>query len=275
MSVENIVTELPQSISIPSKNPTFSFTICTVVTSLPEYEEMRASFKNNGFTSSNSNFLYADNSDGNVFDAFSAYNIFLQKATAPYVILCHQDVLILEDGFQKLCELLDELNLNCPNWGLCGNAGAAEGGRLSIRITDPNTPNNSEGGPFPAKVISLDENFIVVRKDANLALSHDVSGFHLYGTDLCIIADFLGKTAYVINFHLLHKSGGKITEDFYDIRNHLILKYRRAMRSRWIETTTKKPFFISGMSAYYRVSLIVRAASWRLRHLFHKIIGSS
>ncbi len=59
---------------------------------------------------------------------------------------------------------------------------------------------------LPIRVGSLDENFIVVKRQANLALSHDMSGFHLYGTDLCIIADILGRTSYVVDFHLCHKA---------------------------------------------------------------------
>ena len=56
-------------------------------------------------------------------------------------------------------------------------------------------------GELPAKVHTLDENFIVVRRAANLSLSHDLDGFHLYGTDLCLIADVLGGNRYVIDFH--------------------------------------------------------------------------
>ena len=55
-------------------------------------------------------------------------------------------------------------------------------------------------GELPAKVHTVDENFIVVRRATNLSLSHDLDGFHLYGTDLCVIADILGGNCYVIDF---------------------------------------------------------------------------
>ena len=103
-------------------------------------------------------------------------------------------------------------------------------------------------GPLPAKVSALDENFIVVRREANLALSNDLEGFHFYGADLCIVADFLGRTAYVVDFHLRHKSGGKPDAAFYRMRKQVARKYRRAMRPRWVITTVTN-LVISGSSA--------------------------
>jgi hypothetical protein len=120
--------------------------------------------------------------------------------------LCHQDILLLEDGRTELEQRLNDLTAHDPEWALCGNAGGVSSTRLAIRISDPYGEN--QFSPFPARVTALDENFIVIRRQANLALSHDLSGFHFYGADLCMIADFLGRSAYVIDFHLRHKSAG-------------------------------------------------------------------
>jgi hypothetical protein len=95
-------------------------------------------------------------------------------------------------------------------------------------------------------VQALDENFMIVRRSANLALSHDLQGFHLYGTDMCLIADVLGRSLYVIDFHLRHKSGGVLDKSFFEIRERLIRKYRVAFRSRWV-TTPCTSQFISGV----------------------------
>ncbi len=246
------------------------FTVCTIVTNLNEYAAMRTSFVEHGFTNENTSFSFADNSNGNEFDAFEAYNIFLVEARSKYIILCHQDILLLQDGFYELLVRLHELDTRFPSWGLCGNAGAGQNGVLSVRISDPHVQDNAEGGPFPACVVALDENFIVVRRDANLAVSHDMSGFHLYGADLCIIANLLGRTAYVIDFHLLHKSGGKLDNSFYDTRNRIVAKYRRAMRPRWIEVTTRQPFFISGSPLSYPLAKLNRAFAWRVKRVLDK-----
>jgi hypothetical protein len=238
------------------------FSICTLVTDLAEYAEMVESFRRGGFDGPDCEFLYLDNSAGNAFDAFAGYNLFLTRAVGDHVILCHQDILLLEDGRTALEGRLAELDSLDPAWALCGNAGAAVDGSLAVRITDPHGADQSRGR-FPARAVALDENFIVVRRGSNVALSHNLGGFHLYGADLCIVADLLGRTAYVIDFHLHHKSGGNIDSRFYAARSALIAKYRRAFRPRWIRTTCTT-FLVSG------APVLGRILSGRLGRLFRR-----
>ncbi|HET9640830.1 MAG TPA: hypothetical protein VFP12_16675 [Allosphingosinicella sp.] len=238
------------------------FSICTLVTDLDEYAEMVESFSKGGFEGADCEFLYLDNSKSNAFDAFAGYNLFLTRASGDYLILCHQDILLLEQGRSALEKRLAELDELDPAWALCGNAGGVAGGKLAIRISDPHGADQSTGD-FPARAAALDENFIVVRRDSNLALSHDLGGFHLYGADLCIVADMLGRTAYVIDFHLRHKSGGRTDANFYAARRAAIAKYRRALRSRWIRTTCTT-FLVSG------TPLLGRILSTRLGRLFRR-----
>jgi hypothetical protein len=238
------------------------FSICTLVTNLEEYSEMIGTFRERGFGGADCEFLYLDNSRSNAFDAFAGYNLFLTRAAGDYLILCHQDILLLEQGRPALEEKLAELDSLDPAWALCGNAGWSADGIPAVRITDPYGANQT-WGTFPAQVVSLDENFIVARRDANLALSHDLSGFHLYGADLCIVADMLGRSAYVIDFHLHHKSAGNTDSNFYAGRRAAIAKYRRAFRTRWIRTTCTN-FWVSG------TPLLGRALSTRLGRLFRR-----
>ena len=212
------------------------YSICTLVTDLQEYREMVRSLESGGFGPRDCEYLYVDNSQGNTADAFAGYNLFLTHAQGRYIILCHQDILLLEDGRARLDARLEELDGIDPAWAICGNAGATGDGALVIRITDPHGKDQARGS-FPTRVMALDENFIVVRRDANLALSHDLEGFHLYGADLCIIADILGRSAYVVDFHLHHKSGGVPNSGFYQMRLAMMRKYARALRPRWIRTT--------------------------------------
>ena len=69
---------------------------------------------------------------------------------------------------------------------------------------------------------ALDKNFLVVRRDANLAVSADLKGFHLHGTDICIVARLLGYTAYVVDFQLRHVSSGASTYEpgFAELPQH-------------------------------------------------------
>ena len=75
----------------------------------------------------------------------------------------------------------------------------------------------------------LDENFIMVRAAVNLSLSGDLSGFHLYGTDLCAVASFLGYTAYVVDFHLRHERRDVIDDAFARAATGFVHKYARTM----------------------------------------------
>lgn len=218
------------------------FSICTLVTNLEEYAKMRESFRNAGFT--DTEFLYVDNSQGNKYDAYEAGNLFLSKASGEYVIICHQDILLKYDSINKLRECLDELEKLDNNWAIAGNAGYTNMAQKAIRITDPYGENQYIGS-LPQQVRTLDENFILIKKSANLCLSHDLKGFHLYATDLCQIAYMLGWNAYVIDFHLYHKSGGNADQRFVDAVNAFRIKYTKALKPVFLRTPVTK-IYISG-----------------------------
>ncbi|MBY0440526.1 MAG: hypothetical protein K2Q25_00030 [Mycobacteriaceae bacterium] len=257
------------ALSEPTAQARPRFSICTLVTRHNEYAEMVQSFVDHGFSPTDCEYFYIDNSESNQFDAFRGYNLFLTEARGDFIILCHQDILLLEDGRTELEQQLAELTNRDPEWALCGNAGGISFNHLAIRITDRYGTDQARGH-FPARTTALDENFIVIRRDANLAVSHDLDGFHLYGADLCIIADFLGRSAWVIDFHLLHKGIGQADANFYSVRKNVSRKYRRAFRSRWVITTVTY-FFLSGSPA------LSRLLTWRAlgipRHLADRVRG--
>ena len=67
------------------------FSICTIVNNQEEYNLMKESFIKKNFTS-NTEFLIADNTAGNNFNAYTAIKRFLQDADGQYLIIVHQDV---------------------------------------------------------------------------------------------------------------------------------------------------------------------------------------
>ena len=249
-----------RDVSAPER-PALAYTFGTLVTSLDEYRAMVAAFVAKGFGTDDCEFLYVDNADGNRCDAFTAYNRFLQQARGRYVVLCHQDIEPLDDDRACLDARLDDLTRRDAHWGLCGNAGAKADGGLVFRLTHGRGDRLDEGGPFPVRVISLDENFIVARREANLALSRDLSGFHWYGSDLCVVADVLGWNAWVIDFHLFHKSTGKLSDDFRARGVAFREKYARAFRPRWQFVPMSQPVFLSAS----RLRTLVARAGHRLR----------
>jgi hypothetical protein len=212
------------------------FTIATLVNNSEEYRGMVASFEAGGFTASDCEFLAVDNTGPVQTSAYAGLNGMLDAARAPYVILCHQDVRLIRDGRPELEERLAELDARDPNWALAGNAGGVRPGTLAVRISDPHG-RDRRIGQLPQRVASLDENFIVVKRRARIGFSRDLDGFHFYGADICLVADILGYTAYVIDFHLEHSSAGRKESSFWEARAHFRAKWGRALRARWIQTT--------------------------------------
>ncbi len=223
----------------------FRYSICTIVTRLGEYEEMVESFLHGGFNQAICEYLFLDNSAGNVADAFKAYNLFLQTAQGEYIIICHQDIELLTDGIQQLDERIEELNFLDPSWAALGNAGVLNSNYTAMHITYPAPDGERRVGKLPAKVVSLDENFILVKNSANLCVSHDLFGFHLYGTDICRVAKFAGRTNWVIDFNLLHKSHGKKDASFYKLCDQMEEKYRTLSNEQMIGTTCTQLNFSS------------------------------
>lgn len=224
----------------------FKFSICTLMTRTGEYAEMVESFERAGFSPADCEYLHIVNAGENQFDAYTGYNLFLQSARGEHVILCHQDILLKFDRRDVLEQRMRELDALDPAWALLGNAGISRRLGLpvaAIRISYP-TGDGSTGN-FPAQVDSLDENFIVVKREANLAVSHDLRGFHFYGTDLCQMAKILGRTAYAVDFHLLHKSQGRLDGGFFRERVEFVKKYNRALRGREVYATTGQ-LYLSG-----------------------------
>lgn len=228
------------------------YSICVMVTNWRQYHDCISSYRSHGFDGESCEFLVLDNSAGNLADAYVASNEFLQAARGDHVILSHQDVTLIEHGRAELDAFLEELDRTDPAWAVCGNAGHTAKDEPVYCLSHPFRERHIEGGPFPKAVVSLDENFLVVRRLANLALSRDLSGFHHYAADLCTIADILGWRSYVIGFYLRHHSGGTIDERYHRSRGAIAAKYARALRPRWVHLVTLQPFFISGNGAGLR-----------------------
>lgn len=223
----------------------FDFSICTLVTRKAEYNEMLESFIDKGFTKDKCEYLYVDNSDKITLEAYEGLNVFLQKAQGKYVILCHQDILLHDSDYTDLMQCIHYLDEKDATWALLGNAGGINLKWIATHITEGKTGIIRSETHLPLKTKTLDENFIVVKKSANIALSNNLQGFHFYGTDICLIANVLGFNSYVINFNLIHKSNGKKDESFYVLEKKIRIKYHKAFQAKYI-TTTFSRFYISG-----------------------------
>lgn len=242
------------------------YTIATLVNDTAQYEDMCASFLAGGFGEDDCEFLFIDNTNPEQTCAYRGLNAALSAARGEYIVLCHQDVRLIDDDRASLDDRLHELTLRDPDWALAGNAGGIEPGRLAIRISDPHG-DDQHTAKLPARVMSLDENFIVVRGDARIGFSRDLTGFHFYGADICLNADIAGWHAYVIDFHLLHLSGGRKNHTFDAAQRDFSAKWASALRPRWMQTTCALLRLTSSPTASYVSRLMERplAALYRRR----------
>ncbi|MCY6413591.1 acyl esterase [Acinetobacter sp. VNH17] len=236
----------PQKISKKDLIFAKKYTFCTLVTRFDEYLEMVESAKNAGFDGSDIEFLYFDNNNSNEFDGYTGINHALLQAKGEYLIFCHQDILFSFDDRQILDHRIAELNQINVEWAVVGNAGRDQTGRAFTRITDPYGANQKAGN-FPHEVMSLDENFLVINRKQNIACSSLLSGFHLYATDLCQNAQYLGLRNYVIDFHLYHKSSGNIDQNYMLSKKRYIYLQQKRKKAQFYSTCCSI-FFVSSNS---------------------------
>lgn len=223
-------------ISPITRNYKKAYTFGTLVTNASEYDKMKQSFIDAGFTESDCEYLYIDNINGNTMCGFQGLNEVLKQAKGKYIILLHQDITAV-DSRKVLEEKIKQLDEIDPNWALLGTSGAS--GRQEFNLFGTDIYGKTiKVGKFPSKVYSLDEVFILTKNEARLSFSRDVTGFHYYGVDICTIADIIGYSAYVIDYNTIHVGSNTGRQhDFFQCQNRVLRKYRRALRDRFLQLT--------------------------------------
>lgn len=224
-----------RTLPLKEELPIYSFSICSIITSDEEYQEMKQSFETCGFTG-DCEYIIADNTRENNFDAYQAINRFIREAKGQYLLIVHQDVRCI-DHRSILEKCLLQLEEKDTKWAVCGNAGGIGYHQLVHYLNNAGKITTCDN--LPARVSSLDENLLIIKQSAHLMVSPDLKGFHLYGTDICIIADFMGYTSYVIPFMVKHLSLGNLRD--LDRNVGIFLEhYGKKLRSRYVETTCTK-----------------------------------
>lgn len=219
------------------------FSVCSLVRDPARYALLLSSFAEYGFTAANSEFLAADNRDGNQFDGYSWIAGLFPECRGDYVIFCHEDIVLIDHGFDELLEKLEELETQDPRWLLAGVAGGEYRSldntkrNQHLRITDKYGSDRTHG-KVPGRVETLDECFIVMKREKPVFNSYDLSGFHFYGPDICMMADLMGGTCYAIDFHLRHDGEATRGPSFRQSRRQFVEKYSKIFPGRTIHCTT-------------------------------------
>jgi len=200
------------------RGTTNGFDVYTFVTDEDHYEAMLASFRVAGMSPALARFVRLSGDGGN--DPFGAIGRLFAAAADRYAILCHQDVRLDQGmGANELLSALAHLDSLDPSWVVAGNAGVTHDLRLVRRLVDPYGGRTADA--LPARVMSLDENFLVFNPRWSPHCSQSLSGFHFYGADVCLNAAADGGTAYVIDFPLTHLSAGRFDDAYKETRQRL------------------------------------------------------
>jgi hypothetical protein len=211
--------------------------VYTFVTDPAAYDEMRASFERAGFTAGHAEFTELRAAGADWPEPYSTITELIATVEEPFFVLCHQDVRLDQGhGIEQLDAAIGELEALDPEWAAAGNAGGSRSLRVVRTITDPHG-GGSSGDALPARVHSLDENFLVIRSGTGIGCSPALSGFHLYGTDLCLNALEHGRRPYVIDFHLRHLSPGTRDAAYIAARDRLVAHWSERILARYVRTT--------------------------------------
>lgn len=223
------------------------YSICTLVTDFDQYEEMKNSFVSAGFDDDDTEYLIVDNSKENIADAYSGYNQLIEKASGQFLIFCHQDVLLTDHSRIDLDARIMEITKLDSEWAVLSNCGASGILEYALRVTEGDGVVRNTNN-FPHLVNSVDEHFFLVKSSAGLKFSSQLSGFHFYGTDICLCAKINNFSSYAIDFHLTHKGTGTVDESFFECKKKLIEHYSSQLPELgWIQTTCAR-LYISGSS---------------------------
>jgi arylsulfatase A-like enzyme len=133
----------------------------------------------------------------------------LEQADSDLVIFAHQDVFFPPGWEQDFARALAGLAAVDPEWGVIGSVGVEldptnSGVRqLAGHWCDP--AGHHRLGLLPAKVQSLDEQWLGIRRASGLAFDEALPGLHCYGMDLCLTARSRGLGCYAIDAFAWHK----------------------------------------------------------------------
>jgi hypothetical protein len=249
-------------------NPTgLPICIFTFVTNRALYEDMVQSFVDAGFGSEKAIFIELRDDKA---EPYSMLTHLIETHDDPFFVMCHQDVRLDQGhGYEELLGTITALDEIDPLWAVAGNAGGRRNLQLARTLTDPWGGRSSD--KFPARVHTLDENFLIVRTRTGFGCSTGLNGFHLYGPDLCLNAIAAGRTVYVVDFRLRHLSkGNRESNEYKECVARYIEHWRGRYVIRYLRASTDLLFlsrfsFLQRALGHPRPRAIIKKRAWLAR----------
>ena len=155
-----------------------------------------------------------------------AYNQAIDECDAEWVLLAHQDVYLPIGFAARITDALDRLTQSAPDWAVAGVVGATRASDVIGKVwCSGNARLIGDGIDLPAQAASLDELIIIIRKASGIRFDAELPSFHLYGTDIILMAEAAGRTSWVVDAPVVHHSrpvvnlGGGYAEAWHYMRH--------------------------------------------------------
>lgn len=182
----------------------------------------------------------------NKYSASNALNIGIDVSKSDILVFAHQDVRLLYNWFDKLDQVISELD---DDWGAIGSAGISLkygrndigrwGGSLDVRTVAVGSvwdsdeslsqPPYWDGVHETTPVHCVDECVFILNKRTGLRFDSAFTGFHFYGVDICLQARAAGYTTYSSYLPIIHY--GKYSASFIGDRKYWV--YYRLLHHKW------------------------------------------
>ncbi len=218
-----------------------------------------------GFTESQFTILW--NSNLNEHEPYSVIGKILSETYCDFEIVCHQDIRFIS-GFGKR-QLLGTLENIPDRTSVCGIAGSLLSGQWKSNVLD--------GIQWPegdvtfteciGNVSHVDECFICFVTKNKTSVSNGLSGFHCYGTDVCLNALQRQYKTVLLPFRIKHLSTGNFDHRF----NESLKAFESMWSNRALGYAQREGACILAPSVHIR-RLLSRV---RVRRYFHSLVRQS
>jgi len=188
--------------------------------------------------------------------AARAYNDVLRRSRNDLVVLAHQDIYFPESWLSALERAVSYLENNDPNWGVIGCYGVGANKARYGRVYSAGLGIIGKAIEHPARVQTLDEIVLVLRKSSGLSFDDTLPGFHFYGADICLRAAPRGMNNYAIPAFCVHNTqlNPTLPEEFYHCYRHFKTVWRQHLpvhTSCITVSTLDLPFYIRRLRECY------------------------
>jgi hypothetical protein len=207
--------------------------------------------------------------------ASSAFASVMESARAEFLIFTHCDVYFPKPWFERLEWEIDRLARMDGDWAVAGICGLTSSHELVGRMWDTSLQPVTRGvfgkaltGPVP--IVSTDEMAFVVRRAAGVNFDPLLPNFHLYATDIILIAEREGKRSYGLDMPLIHnaKAQLRVGRDYVASYKYMVQKWRsRLPVPTTCGTITSNPFVPVFRRFRVRYKAICRPSTYSTRRV--------